>query len=298
MHDIIHINNKLLPSSQASLSPNDRGLLFGDGVFETVHILAGWPLLLKQHWERLHQGAHILAIPCSLTFAALHQAIRQLLQANQVDDEDAILRITLTRGQAPREIFPTTTGEPTLLLVAWAKPLTGKKSLTACLSSIRRNEQSPLAKIKSLNYLDNILARREALLQGVDEAILLNTQGFVAEAASANIFIVKNNCLITPPISDGALPGITRLSVLQVASAFSIVVEEATCSVADLLAADEVFITNSILGIMPITAIAKQTFAPSSLTMTMQLQAALHHYYSQSFNMKWDDEQWRCEESA
>lgn len=283
MYDIIYINGKLTQASQMLFYPNDRGLLYGDGIFETVRIDTGSPRLLKQHWNRLMSGVNILDIHYMLTYAALNQAVLELLAANNLLDKDAIVRITLTRGHGPRQIFPSQNLDPTLLIFASSFHPPNKKEMTACLSTIRRNETSPLTKIKSLNYLDNILARREAILMGMDEAILLNTRGNVAETATANLFIVKEHTLLTPAITDGALPGITRQVVLEMATTLGFPAHETTISVVDLLNADEVFITNSVNEIMPLIKIEEKTLGElASFTMTSILQQNLKMYFCTS----------------
>jgi branched-subunit amino acid aminotransferase/4-amino-4-deoxychorismate lyase len=161
------------------------------------------------------------------------------------------VRLTLTAG--PQD------GQPALVLQAW--PATGYppemyvSGITAVIASMRRNETSPLAHIKSLSYLDNVLAKREALQAGADEALLLNTKGTLAEASIANLFIVLGGDVLTPPIADGVLSGVTRGAVLELAEAAGVAAREATLTVDDLRRADEAFLTNAIAGVLPLVAV-------------------------------------------
>ncbi|MCH8160933.1 MAG: cytochrome P450 [Chloroflexi bacterium] len=164
---------------------------------------------------------------------------------------DARVRLTLTAG--PED------GQPVLLLQAWPAtdypPEMYTHGVTAMIASVRRNETSPLTRIKSLSNLDNLLAKREALQAGADEALLLNTQGSLAEASIANLFIVLDGHIRTPPIADGVLPGVTRNAVLELAEAAEIAAREATLTVDDLRRADEAFLTNAIAGVLPLVAV-------------------------------------------
>jgi len=279
MFEYIFFNGQLLPYSKMPFHPGDRGLLFGDGVFETIRIRGGMPLFLERHWNRFSQGSCLLDIPIPLTLPELNTAILGLLAKNNLAHSDAIIRVTMTRGQGPREIWPTKELKATVVLSAWPFHTPLKKEITAIISSVCRNEHSLLSNIKSLNYLDNILARREAMQKNADEAILLNTQGKVAEAATANIFIAKNHVLFTPCLTDGALCGVMRLWVLETAGACAIAIKEKTITVTDLLNADEVFLTNVVYGIMPVIKLGeKKIISSSSQRIAAQLQHCLAEF--------------------
>jgi aminodeoxychorismate lyase len=273
MQNIIYFNNEFIPSQQATLHPADRGLLFGDGLFETMRIYKGAALLLKRHWHRFIQGARILEIPVPVSIVAsemLNQIILQLLNANDYAGQDAIVRLSVTRGHGVREIFPAQPLTPTVLMTLAPYQPAQKSAITAHISSIHRNEKSPLAQVKSLNYLDNILARREANLMGADEAILLNSVGNVAEAATANIFMVKDKQIKTPKISEGALPGVMRQIVLEAAAKAQMLITEEVITVEELMHAEEIFVTNAVLGIMPVEQVNAQRIG-HSLTFTTVL---------------------------
>jgi branched-chain amino acid aminotransferase len=235
----IWLNGALLPAGLARIDPSDRGLTLGDGLFETIRVAGGVPLHVQLHLARLRHGAEQLGIIPPFGDAELLAAFTQILAANAL--EEAVLRLTLTRGVGPRGVAPPANARPTLLITAasWVAP-SADLSAIICQST-RRNEFSPLAAIKSLNYLDNILARREAALRGAEDAILLNTQGNVAEATAANLFLFKNGKWLTPPISDGALPGVFRARALAGNAAC-----EVRISPDDLRAADGLCFGNAL----------------------------------------------------
>ncbi len=201
----IWLNGALLPAKQARIDPSDRGLTLGDGLFETIRVAGGVPLHVQRHLTRLRHGAEQLGIIPPLDDAEILAAFTQTLAANAL--EEAVLRLTLTRGVGPRGVAPPANARPTLLITAasWVAPSVDLSAIIC--QSTRRNEFSPLAAIKSLNYLDNILARREAALRGAEDAILLNTQGNVAEATAANLFLLKNGKWLTPPVAEARSPG-------------------------------------------------------------------------------------------
>ncbi len=233
---IAWLNGALLKSAKARIDPLDRGFLLGDGLFETIAARGGKILRLPAHLARLRRGCEILDLPYPAI--DLEAALAATLAANKL--ADSVLRLTLTRGAAPRGLWPKEKSEPTLLITAQAMPDAPMPARCVIATVTRRNEHSPLARIKSLNYLDNILARREASERGADDAILLNTAGFVAETSAANIFIVKNGKAFTPPVAVGALPGVMRAAIIEAGLA-----EEKSLKLWDLFAADGVFFTNS-----------------------------------------------------
>lgn len=248
---IIYLNGGLLPASEARIDPADRGLTLGDGLFETISAVDGAPLRLAAHFARLRRGAEILAIPLRLTDEALGAAMRATLNANAV--KNGVIRLTLTRGPAPRGLLPPPDVLPTLMIAVCAGTGAASAPLTAVIAAVtRRNEHSPLARCKSLNCLDNILARQEAAKRGVDEAILLNAAGRLAETAVANLFVVIDGRLMTPPVAEGALPGVMRAEILATADA-----EERPLEPEVLAQASEAFVTNS-LGLRPLVSVDDQ----------------------------------------
>jgi len=255
---MIYLNGNILPEAEAKISPADRGLLLGDGIFETMRAYGGRIFRLEAHLDRLTSGAKYLQIPIDVSSAALSQALTATLKANQLSQSDATLRLTLTRGASSRGLGLPSNPKPTMLISAAPLHKTHFPPAKALITSIRRNQQSPLAKIKSLNFLDNILARQEATSQGFDEALLLNTEGQLAEASAANLFVFINDSVLTPPIHDGALPGVTRAVIFEIAKLLAIPIKESSLVRDDFAQADEAFLTNSIIEIQPLIQVDQQ----------------------------------------
>jgi branched-chain amino acid aminotransferase len=272
---MIYLNGQIITTSDTHIDPSDRGLLLGDGIFETMRAYQGRIFRLDDHLGRLHQGADFLGIPIPLSKDELARGLHATLEANQLSQRDASLRLTLTRGPGPRGLLPPPEPTPTILITAAPLTQTTFPPAVAIIASIRRNEHSPLANIKSLNYLDSILARQEAEIQGADEAILLNTAGNLAEASAANQFVVINGILHTPPIHDGALPGITRAVVLELAKQLGIPAQEPTLTREDLFTAQEAFLTNSLIEIRPLVQVDHHVLGNGEIgNITRQLQSA------------------------
>jgi branched-subunit amino acid aminotransferase/4-amino-4-deoxychorismate lyase len=194
-----------------------------------------------------------MAVPLSLR--DLNEAVDAVLERNQL--ADAYVRLTLTAGASPVAGTSGAAGDTTVMLLAG--PLTDyppdlyRRGMAAVFSAVRRNETSPLSGVKSLNYLDNLLAREDARRRGADEAILLNTRGLVAEGSASNVFLVRGNKLITPGIQSGALPGITRRAVLELATAAGLEAVESEVEPSAFEDAAEAFLTNSVVEVMPLT---------------------------------------------
>lgn len=243
--DKLWLNGALLPAAAARIDPADRGLLLGDGLFETMAAREGTVPELARHYARLAHGAALLRIPLPLSLAALECAAGNLLAANGLSE--AALRLTLTRGPAPRGLLPPEPPAPTLLLTTAPPPSGG--TLRLITASIRRDEHSPLSALKTLNYLPGVLARIEAAEQGADDALLLNTQGFVAETSAANLFVRRGGAWFTPPVADGALPGVRRAKLLESGR-----IREARLTAEQLLQAEAIFAGNALL-LRPVAAI-------------------------------------------
>ena len=257
MEQLVYINGKIVARDRAAVPALDRGLLYGYGLFETMHSYNGRVFCLDRHLDRLMKSAKTLGIADGLDIAALEAGITDTLKANGL--ADARIRLTVTAGEGERAIGLTESGKLTTIIVAEElvqSPLdVQSKGLRASIVSIRRNSKSPLCRMKTLGYLENILARAEAAGVGCDEAILLNEEGLVAECSGSNIFIVERGRLVTPPIGAGILEGVTREVVIELACGHDILVAEENISVDRLLGADEVFVTNSIIELAPVTSI-------------------------------------------
>lgn len=245
---LVWCNGAFIPESAASVSITDRGFTLADGIFETLRAVGKRPLWLTQHLARLHAGAKFLGLHVAHDDAAIEAAIDGLLE-NGGFAESAV-RITLTRGPtSQRGLWSSDNpGHPTLLVTAAATGKMPSQRMVVCRTTCR-NESSPFSGIKSLNYGDNILARREAIARGASDALMLNTQGHVACATVGNVFFRIEGQWVTPKLSDGILPGIARAIIIQ-----RIAASERSLTEQDLLQADAAFISNS-LGCTHIAAI-------------------------------------------
>lgn len=260
MNKKLWLNGALLAYDVARIDPRDRGFTLGDGLFETIRVRQGAILRLSRHLARLRNGASVLALALQWTDAEIENAILNTLKTNLL--KNAVVRLTVSRGVPKvRGLLPDPNAEnPTM--VVQAESFTGypvalyQHGVHAVTSTVRRNESSPLANIKSLNYLDNILARQEAAAQGADDALLLNTKGNIVCASAANIFFVQNDVLFTPPLHDGALPGTMREHLLkELAPEYGLNVVERSVSPNKISQMDEAFLTNALMGVMPLAKI-------------------------------------------
>ncbi len=249
----VWLNGDLIAADAARIDPRDRGFLLGDGVFETFAATDGYVYRLAEHLERLSAGATVLGIP--LPTNDIECAVQTVLEANDLAQGRAALRLTLSHGVGPRGLLAPADPHPTLLLTATAASAP-HEAMTAVTVTVRRNEHSPTASIKHMSYLDNIIARNEAARSGADEALMLNTAGNIAEASAANVFAIDSGgTLVTPALAEGALPGVTRRAVIELAAGLDIGVREIILSIERLAEADEAFLTNSLIGVCPLVAL-------------------------------------------
>ena len=253
---LLWVNGKLLPVGQAALDPRDRGFTLGDGLFETMRARGGAVLRIERHLSRLRAGAAVLGLSPLPKDEELAEAIARTLAANEL--AEAAVRLTVSRGVPERRgLLPEP--EPRPSVVVHAEPFAGypdelyARGVRAVISGIPRNERSPLSRIKSLNYLENVLARREAEARGADDALLLNTAGDLACASAANLFLLLDATLVTPSVTSGALPGTVReLLTAELAPRVGLEVVERTVRPQELRAAEEAFLTNALMGIVPL----------------------------------------------
>jgi len=257
MEELVYLNGFLIPRSRARVSAFDHGFLYGYGLFETMRAYSGKIFLLGRHLERLYQSAEVLGLGEALAGIDLERACIDTLKANNL--KDARMRLTVSRGDAGP--FPGTKQDAaaTVLVAATAytspPPEVYEKGYKALVSAFRRDSQSLLSRLKSIGYLLSVLAKKEAENAGVDEALLLNERGALAEGSISNVFFVAGNELMTPPVESGILPGVTRGVVLELAAGSKIKAVEANIRVEDLSRFDEAFLTNSVLEIMPLVEI-------------------------------------------
>ncbi|MBN2186777.1 MAG: aminotransferase class IV [Dehalococcoidia bacterium] len=271
MSEIIYLNGHLVPHSEARLSPFDHGFLYGYGLFETMRAYNGNIFRLDRHLSRLRCSAESLGLAGKLAASDMEAACLETLRANEL--KDARLRLTISAGEGDMTPDPDTCSSPTFLVTAKAFiPLSPKRyeqGFKAVLSSLHRDSQSPLSRLKSTCYLNNILARMEAKAAGCNEAIILNERGYLAEGSISNIFLVSKGILITPSLESGILSGITREAVLEIAQALHIKAEEREVELKELTEAEEAFFTNSVLELMPLTWFASKAIGlgkPGQLT--------------------------------
>jgi branched-chain amino acid aminotransferase len=245
----VYLDGDYLPLAEAKVAADDAGLLYGRGLFETFRARRGAVYLLERHFDRLEEGAQTLGIVLPQTLADLRAAVRTLTERCGL--EDARVRLTLTAGSA--------SGRPSLLIQARAATdypqRLYERGMSALVARVRRNETSTLTRVKSLNYLENLLAREQARRAGRDEALFLNTCGRLADGSATNVFLVRDGELFTPPVEDGALPGITRGAVLQLARAACIGTREVSLTLDDLRDAEEAFLTNAVAGLLPLVSV-------------------------------------------
>jgi len=252
------LNGELMPAEQAFIPVNDHGLLYGDGVFEGIRFYKRRAFRLQRHLQRLQLSARAIALEIPLSTDELTTVIGRLIEA--FADDDGYIRLMVTRGAGALGLNPKSCSQPNVIAIADQLTMIALDEQQAgarlIVSSIRRLPADGLdPRIKSLNYLNHILAKIEANHAGADVAILLNAQGRVAEGTADNVFIVRDGCLLTPPCSEGALEGITRVLVLQLARDNGIETREQPLGVYDLYAADECFLTGTGAELIPVASI-------------------------------------------
>ena len=268
----IFVDGKFCSERDAKVSVFDHGLLYGDGVFEGIRIYHGRVFKLQEHVERLFDSARAILLQIPLTPAQLMQATVETCRANKL--RDGYIRLVVTRGVGSLGLNPRSCKKPSVIIIADKIQLyppeyyaRGLDLVTVPTTRNLHNSVNPA--IKSLNYLNNILSKIEANNAGVEEAIMLNAEGFVAECTGDNLFIVKHGAMLTPPLAAGALYGITRQTVMELAEQAGVRVAEPNLTRYDLFCADECFITGTAAEIVPVVKIDGRvigTGKPGSLT--------------------------------
>jgi branched-chain amino acid aminotransferase len=252
------INGELVPTEDAKVSVFDHGLLYGDGVFEGIRFYNGNAFRLRPHLKRLQHSAAAIRLTLPYTEEVISQAIHTVITA--YDEANGYLRLLVTRGIGSLGLDPDSCGCPTMIIIASPMALVSQRQqqegVRAVIASTRRLSGDGLdPRIKSLNYLNPILARIEATQAGAQEAILLNHSGYVTEGTADNIFVVREGVLSTPRPSDGALEGITRHVVLELAQQLAIPHRETQLTAYDLYTADECFLTGTGAELIPVREI-------------------------------------------
>lgn len=254
----VYMNGRLVPEKKAMVSVFDHGLLYGDGVFEGIRTYDGVVSLLDEHVDRLYRSARAIAMEIPMTKAGMIKAVVKTCKANNT--MNGYIRLVVTRGVGELGLNPYLCRKPQVIVIAANIQLYPRKYYESGLEivtvpTIRNNSESVNPAIKSLNYLNNILGKIEAINAGVVEALMLNSQGYIAEATGDNVFAVIGNRLITPPACECALVGITRNSVMKLAAARGCEVQESRMTRYDLYNADEVFLTGTaaeVIGVVKI----------------------------------------------
>jgi len=258
----IYMNGKLVPENEARVSVFDHGLLYGDGVFEGIRTYNGRVFMLDEHIDRLYRSAQAIALVIPMSRQAVAKAVVATCKANKA--MDGYVRLVVTRGKGTLGLNPYSCKKPEVIIIAGKIQLYspmlyrhGLKVITA--GTIRNHTESINPAIKSLNYLNNVMAKIEAVNSGVEEVIMLNAHGYVAEASGDNVFVFKGNQLITPPTSAGALEGVTRNVVMKLAAKKGYDVREATLTRYDLYNADEMFLTGTAAEIISVVEMDRRT---------------------------------------
>lgn len=243
-----------------SIPADDRGFTLGDGLFETVLARRGELVRLAAHLDRLTAGCAALGLPAP-DQARAERLMRQALESAGLGEQRAAVRLTLTAGSGGRGLDRPAAPKPRMIATAAPspRPETPARLITA---TVRRNDLSPASRLKTLAYLDNVLARAEARAAAADEALMLNTRGELACAAAANLFWITGGRLFTPALACGALAGVTRARVLAAAADLGVETCEVRAMPAALAAAEAVFLTNALIGARPVAEVDGRAFAP------------------------------------
>ncbi len=270
----IFLNDFIVEDTAGHLSTHDRGFLYGDGLFETIRAYSQKPFRLDDHIERLSNSAKYLDIPFLQTTQKIQNIIEQLLELNKVTD--AYIRITLSRGWGVDGFIPAQKCYPTCVIhvkeLSLYPDALYKTGVSLITSPVRRSTSCPISRHKTLNYLTNYLQKKEAVQRGVHDVLLLNTDGYIAECSVSNIFIVEKGVVITPSLMANILPGVTRKIVMELCTKNGIQVSEELFGLERVLNADEIFLTNSLMEIMPVSRIDGKPVGirvPGVTTMTL-----------------------------
>jgi branched-chain amino acid aminotransferase len=269
----IYLDGKFLPESEAKVSVFDHGLLYGDGIFEGIRFYNGRVFRLEEHHDRLWDSARSICLEIPMSKLEMTEALLETIRRN--DLREGYIRQIVTRGVGNLGLNPTQCKRPSVIIIATTIALYPKevceRGLTVVTCATRRTGSAALnPAVKSLNYLNNVMARIEANLAGADEALMLNENGNVAECTADNVFIIKKGQIFTPPISAGALRGITRAVVFDVAAELGIKITETDVTRHDVFIADECFLTGTAAEVIPVVKADGRTIGtgkPGSITM-------------------------------
>ncbi len=282
MSQKVYVDGRLVPKEQAVVSVYDHGLLYGDGVFEGIRVYSKKVFRLKDHIDRLYESARAIRLQIPISPEEMTKAVEETVAANGIGD--GYVRLVITRGAGSLGLDIRRTSNPQVIIIAdtislYPEELYEKGMEIITASTIRNHPGAVSPRIKSLNYLNNILAKIEGTDAGCPEALMLNHLGHVAECTGDNIFIVKNGVLKTPPTDAGILEGITRNVVLELAVAAGIPVQETTLIRHDVYVADECFLTGSAAEVIPVTKLDGRAIGDGQPgPITRQLRTRFQEY--------------------
>jgi branched-chain amino acid aminotransferase len=255
---MIFLSGKFVKKEEAVVSVYDHGFLYGDGVFEGIRVYSGNVFRLENHLKRLYESAHSIMLTIPYTLEEMTQIIVETVRINEL--RSAYIRVVVSRGQGNLGLDPSSCSMPRVIVIAEELSLYSKelyeRGLKVGSVATRRNRPDVLSpQIKSLNYLNNILVKLEANQAGVDEALMLNDQGYVTEGSADNIFIIKNGAIYTPPVYLGALEGITRNAIIELARKYGYEIKEQPFTRHDVYIADEVFLTGTAVEVIAVNEV-------------------------------------------
>jgi branched-chain amino acid aminotransferase len=282
----IYLNDRFVSRAEAVVSVFDHGFLYGDGVYETLRAYQGQIFMLQEHIARLERSAHLIGLPIPLDSGQWSPLLAEVLRRNSLSS--AYIRITVSRGEGAIGLDPGLCPSPTLVIVAQPlpsyPPSLYEQGIALIVAATRRNLPEALpTQVKSLNFLNNILAKREASEAKAFDAVMLNADGHLAECTTSNVFFVEGGRVCTPARSCGILDGITRNVVLRLAAEQHIPTEEGTYEPDQLFSAEECFLTNTTMEIMPVRAVDDRTIGtgcPGPMTERLRrlFQASLPRF--------------------
>ncbi len=256
---VVYVDGEWLPKSRASISVFDHGMLYGDGVFEGIRVYNGVIFRFKEHLERLYSSAKSIKLQVPLSPDDMTKAVVETLKRNGL--KDAYIRLVVTRGVGDLGVDPRKCRKASLIIITqYADPAFGEmakqRGISVIISSVRRDAvDATTHEIKSLNYLNSVLAKLEAVDAGADDALMLDRNGFVSEATTTNLFIVKYGEIYTPPSTAGILPGVTRRRIIKLGRELGYRVVERGITPYDVTSADEAFLTGTLSEVVPLVKV-------------------------------------------
>ena len=281
----IYVDGKYCDEKGARISVFDHGLLYGDGIFEGIRAYNGRVFKLKEHIDRLFDSAKAILLEIPMSHAEMMRAVVETCRQNNL--RDGYIRLLVTRGVGTLGLNPNRCKNPSVIIIAdtiqlYPQEMYDKGMAIVTVPTTRNLNNALNPAVKSLNYLNNVLAKIEANLAGVEEALMLNAAGYVAECTGDNIFILKDGRMLTPPLSSGALYGITRGTVIELARGAGIEVSEPNLTRYDLYIADECFLTGTGAEIIPVTKIDGRIIGSGKPGPTTRSLVSKYHALTQS----------------